>query len=703
MSEEKKLTEEENKTPQAVETEQDKTNTTTPSPADQENPGKSVAEMARAFLEDSSDASTDKKFENAEVENAEVENAEVENAEVENAEVENAEVENAEVENAEVENTETSDNETEEDKKEEAAKKQEEQEALDNIEKTDFSTLNKEELLQIITQIANKYSTAIQGKVLGAIKDAFDVFFNKEKDEALAHFVETGGEKEDFDYRGDDVSAKFNEYYNLIRNNRHRHFKEQEKEKEKNLQLKNNLLEKLRELVDSEESTASMNALKEIQQQWRAIGPVPPQQNKTLWANYHALIDRFYDHRSIYFELKELDRKKNYEAKLELCQKAEELDELENFKEAIQKLNELHEEFKHIGPIPKDVQDEVWDRFKTASDHIYSKRKEFVSQVKEQQKENLNKKIALTETIAPFAVFDAEKISDWNSKTKEILEVQKQWEAVGAMPREQAKEVNKKFWSSFKAFFNNKSEFFKKLESLREENLKLKQELVSQAVALENSTEWHQTAEQLKGLQQKWKEIGPVPEKFRNSVYKEFKTACDNFFNNRRKHNQGLESEYVTNLKKKEEICDHLEKMAATKDVDMEEVYSLQDAYNEIGFVPKKNIKQIQRRYQQALDKLVNNADNLDDSSKSEFKSLININDLKSGPNADQKLNRKEYSLRRKITALEGDISTWKNNMGFFASSKNADELLKDFQSKIENAEKELIALKEELKLIISA
>ncbi|MEQ9286153.1 MAG: DUF349 domain-containing protein [Cyclobacteriaceae bacterium] len=729
MSDEKKFATEKDSASYPVESVQDKPELSTPAeePSEskdgqpEDNQKKSVAEMARAFLED---ADYEKKLKNAEVENAEVENAEVENAEVENAEVENAEVENAEVEKAEVEKAEvekaevekaaalvshdateedteaTEDQETGDDG--DTKGKNEHEEGLDLIEHADISSMNKEDLLHTITKVANKYSTDIHSKTLGAIKDTFDGIFNKEREEALARFVETGGLKEDFVFKGDETSSKFNEYYNLIRNNRHQHFKEKEKEKEKNLSLKNELLEKLRETVDSEESTASMTSLKEIQAEWRSIGPVPPQQNKTLWANYHALIDRFYDHRSIYFELKELDRKKNYEAKLEICQKAEELDELENFKDAIQKLNELHDEFKHVGPIPKDVQDEVWDRFKTASDLIYSKRKEFVSHVKEQQKENLAKKLQLSETIEAFTQFDSEKINEWNGKTKELLAIQKEWEAIGAMPRETAKEVNKKFWGSFKAFFHNKSEFFKKLESQREDNLKLKEDLVAQARALEDSTDWHKTAEVLKGLQQKWKDIGPVPEKHRNHIYKSFKSACDSFFNKRRQHNQGLDSEYVENLKKKEEICDLLEKMASTKDVDMEEVYNLQDTYNEIGFVPRKNIKSIQRRYQDALNKLVKNAENLDASSKSEFKSLINIHELKSGPNADQKLNRKEYSLRRKITTLESDISTWKNNIGFFASSKNADELLKDFQEKIENAERELKELKEELKLIMT-
>jgi hypothetical protein len=631
--------------------------------------------------------------ETAEVETAEVETAEVETAEVETAEVETAEVETAEVETAEVETAEVTNRESE---------KQTQLEEVKQIEQADFSKMSKEELLHTITEIADKHTLSVQGKILGNIKEAFDVFANKEKEEALLKFIESGGDKEGFYFKGDETTAKFYEYSNLIKNNRHKHFKEKEKEKESNLKLKNDLLEKLRETVISEESTASMTSLKEIQNEWRSIGPVPPQQNKTLWANYHALIDRFYDHRSIYFELKELDRKKNLDTKMEICQKAEELDHLDNFKDAIQKLNEFHEEFKHVGPIPKESQDEVWDRFKTASDLIYSKRKEFVSQIKEEQKVNLDKKKELSATIKEHLNFISDKIGEWNSKTKEILELQKQWEKIGAMPRENAKQINKEFWSSFKGFFNNKSEFFKSLESQREANLDLKKELVAQAEALLESTDWQKTAEILKGLQETWREIGPVPDKYRNSIYKSFKDACDSFFNNRRKHNQSLDSEYIDNLKKKEEICTTLEKMTEAKDLVMDEVYALQDSFSEIGFVPRKNIKSIQKRYQDALNKLVKSADNLDEDSKSEFKSLVNIHELKSGPNAGQKLDRKEYSLKRKITTLESDVSTWKNNISFFSASKNADELLKDFAVKIEKAEQEILDLKEELKLVMS-
>ena len=626
-----------------------------------------VAEMAKAFLNDDSDE--EKKSKSAEVESAEVESTEVESA-------------------IEL-------------KKE--SEKENHVEALQEIEKTDFSTLNKEELLKIIAEIAQKHTLSVHGKTLGGIKETFDVFANQEKEEALLKFIESGGEKEGFYLKGNETTSKFYEYSNLIKNNRHKHFKEKEKEKDNNLKLKNALLEKLRETVDREESTASMTSLKEIQTGWRSIGSVPPQQNRTLWANYHALIDRFYDHRSIYFELKELDRKKNLENKNEICQKAEELDKLENFKDAIQKLNELHEEFKHVGPIPKESEDEIWDRFKTASDLIYSKRKEFVSHIKDEQKENLEKKKSLATSITAYANYTSDKISEWNSKTKEILDFQKQWEKTGAMPRESAKQINKEFWVSFKSFFNNKSEFFKSLESEREDNLNIKKELIAQAESLLDSTDWQKTTEILKDLQIKWSEIGPVPEKYRNSIYKLFKDACDGFFNNRRKHNQGLDSEYLDNLNKKEEIFATLEKMSEAKDVNMDEVYALQDSFSAIGFVPRKNIKSIQKRYQEALNKLVKSADNLDKDSKSEFKSLIEIHELKSGPNADQKLDRREHSLRRKISALESDVSIWKNNIGFFSSSKNADELLKGFEVKIVDAEKEIRNLKDELKLIINA
>ncbi|WP_422358595.1 DUF349 domain-containing protein [Reichenbachiella sp.] len=581
-----------------------------------------------------------------------------------------------------------------------ASEAKEEEEVEEEI---DYSTFTKEDLTTALADLSSQDDGFKKGKKISDIKKAYDEIFQAERAEALKKFEADGGSKDDFQYKLDEFSIKFEAYFKILREKKSKNAKEQEKQKERNLELKNALLEKLRAFVDDDENTSSINALKKMQEEWKAIGPVHHQHNRTLWANYNALMDRYYDHRSIYFELKELDRKKNLEAKLELCKQAESLDALENLNEAIKRLNELHEEYKHIGPIPKEVQEETWQRFKAASDLVYAKRKDYVSHLKEELGENFEKKTKIAEKIAEYANFSSDNIGEWNSKTKELLAIQKEWEAVGAMPKDQAKAVNKKFWGDFKSFFHNKSAFFKTLDSQREDNLKKKQELVDKAIELQSSEDWNETANAYKALQREWKEVGPVPGKEREKIYKKFKAACDEFFNKKRGHNKEMESSYDENLKKKEDICGSLEALVGAEDLHPEQVYELQDAFNSIGFVPKKAIKSIQNRYQDALNKIIAQAKDFDEEELAELKSLVRINKIKSGPHGDHKLQRKEHSIKRKIQNLEKDVSTWKNNLSFFASSKTANEMLKDFEEKIKKAEAELEELKEELKLITYA
>ena len=361
--------------------------------------------------------------------------------------------------------------------------------------------------------------------------------------------------------------------------------------------------------------------------------------------------------------------------------------------------DELHNEFKHVGPIPKDNQEEVWQRFKKASDAVYVKRKQFVEDLKHSLQENLNKKIEIAESLQEFLEFQSDTIRDWNKKTKQIQEVQKKWEAVGTVPREKAKEVNKKFWGGFKQFFANKSAFFKKLEGERESNLKLKQQLVEEANTLKESDDWNRSADKFKSLQNKWREIGPVPEKFRNSIYQEFKAACDHFFERKRGQNQEQNKEFEENLVKKETICKSIESLTEQEAVDLDLFYNLVDQFNEIGFVPRNSIRKIQKMYDQAVDKVAN-AENVPEKDRKDLKMNVEISKLKGGPNSNRKIQRKEQSLRRQISELENDINTWRTNMDFFTSSKVADQLKKDFETKIEKAEEEVKGLRHELRVL---
>lgn len=566
-------------------------------------------------------------------------------------------------------------------------------------ESVDYTSLTKSELLETAAKLANMDHFVKADNILKEIAPLFNSIISKERNEALEKFKADGGEPADFSYRDEDQQI-FDGYYKIIKERKSKYFSNLEKEKEDNYKHKIEVLEKLRQFVDGEESTTSINTLKSLQEEWKSFGPIPGQHSQTLWANYHAIIDRFYDNRSIYFELKELDRKKNLKAKLALCEKAEELAKEEDFKKATSLLNELHEEFKHIGPIPRDQQEQVWERFKAASDVVYSNRKDYLEKQKGVFEENLQKKLAVIEKVSVFKGFDSERINDWNAKTKEILQVQKEWEAIGGIPRDKAKSVNKEFWGTFKGFFHDKGLFFKKLEAFRDENLKKKNELVEKADAIKDSEDWFATAEALKKLQREWKEIGPVPEKQRNEVYERFRTACDHFFNNKRGHDNEAEKEFVVNLENKKKICAELKDLAKSDKFNVEKVYDLVDQFSEIGFVPRKDIKSIKNEFDNAIKAILDSAKNLNDDEVEELKINLQLSQIKSGPDADRKLNRKENTIKRRLSVLEDNVSLWQNNLQFFANSKNADKLKLDFEQKIEKAKEDIVNLRKELKII---
>ena len=564
----------------------------------------------------------------------------------------------------------------------------------------DLSGLSKVDLLDLLKEKLSQGVSAKLDKFVNELKAAFEELFVKEREEALQQFLGEGGLADDFSFRGSEVDKAFNALFNDFRHQLSSIRKEADRQKEKNLQSKTELLNKLRELVDGEETTLSMSALKSIQETWKTIGPVPLAQSKNLWASFNALMDRFYDNRSIYFELKELDRKKNLESKLELCEKAEGLKEVEDLKEAIRILNELHEEFKHLGPVPREEQEQVWVRFKAASDVIYDRRKEFFDGQKDVIKKNLTEKEALIVSLTPFGEYKADRIKDWNTKTKEILEIQKAWEKIGAIPKESGKEINKAFWTLFKQFFHNKNLFFKELDEVRAANQKKAEDLIKQAEELQANTNWQSTANQLVKLQQEWKKLGPTPEKNRDSLYKKFKEACDTFFENRRTSTKDSNTEFDANLTKKQDIITQIVELTK-KGTGLEEskLSSLVAEFNAIGFVPRKNIKEIQAKFKDAVDAYLEKL-GAKGGDKDDFLFRLNLNRLQADPNSVKSLNKKEHGIRKQITDLENSITLWRNNLDFFAASKTADKLREQFDVKIQKAEEEIDKLKKKLTIL---
>lgn len=302
--------------------------------------------------------------------------------------------------------------------------------------------------------------------------------------------------------------------------------------------------------------------------------------------------------------------------------------------------------------------------------------------------------------MTAFATFQTDRIKEWNQKTQEILAIQKKWEGVGGVARSKSREVNKKFWSSFKAFFSKKSSFFKKLDEERDKNLQAKMEIIRRAHELKESTDWEKTAQALKDLQHEWKELGPVPEKMREKVFQEFKEACDFFFEQRRGQFEKVESEQENNFKLKESVCEELEILAAAKTGTVDQFNELLEKYNSIGFVPRKVINDCRARFKAAVDKFFAMTEGISEDDKERLQMEIQMGSLKNDPQAERKIYQKEQTIRKRITKVENDIALLRNNMEFFGRSKNAEKFKEEFNVKLEEANEHLKTLKSQLKLL---
>lgn len=566
------------------------------------------------------------------------------------------------------------------------------------FESFDLNEMSKIKQLNLLKKISKEKDIRQTDSVLKALGTHFDMNFQSERKKALAAFLKVeDSDVADFEFKGDHTDQEFHSLFAKLQCKRIQFFQEIEKEKDTNLIKKNKILALLREIIDGE-NQESFNRVKKIQEEWKNVGIIPSAQNHSLWANYHALINRFYDHRSIYFELKELDRKKNLSAKIELCKQAEALDTSTSITQAIARLNELHKEFKHIGPVPPEDQEALWQRLKSASSLVYKKQKEYNKHKKENLKANLDKKIALAERAKELAAFDADKIKHWNSKTKELLALQKQWEAVGSVSRELAKDVNKHFWRSIKNFFAHKHHFFQKLDDQKNENLAKKRELVEKAQQVRESLEWEPTTNVLKDLQNQWREVGPVPYKFEKLLYEEFKGHCDHFFERKRGKNLEQNEKFEQNLENKKSILTRLESITNDEVFDLNKVCDLLDEFSDTGFVPRSAVGEILGRYDKICKRLLGNK-TLSNSEINELKVHVQVSKLRNSPHDDRKIDRKEDMIKRKILEMENNIYNWKRNINFFGRSANAEQMKKEFQIRIGDAEKELVNMKKKLSL----
>jgi len=564
----------------------------------------------------------------------------------------------------------------------------------------DFTTYKKIDFVNLVKDLSKEDNFKRIDSLLKEIKPLYDEIREHEKKAALEKYLTEGGTKEDFEFRIDDLDHLYDATLKFIKDKRNSFYKSLEDRKNESLKHKNEILEKLRALVDGEDSPQAFHQFKELQKEWKNSGPVAVTHLKTLWANYNAIIDRFYDHRNIYFELKELDRKKNLESKKELCVRAEKLADVKSIQEAVKELNELHHEFKHIGPVPKEEQEPLWQRFKAASDAVYAKRDVYTANLLVTLQQNEATKILLNEEVSAFGTFNSDRIKDWNQKTKDILELQKKWDAVGAAPRAHQRDLNKKFWTAFKLFFHNKNVFFKKLDEERVKNLKIKEALVQRAIELRENQDWEKTSNELKNLQSQWKEVGPVPEKWREKIYQQFKEACDHFFGQRRGLLEKADQEQELNLVAKEALLTELERISLEKTGTLQQIKEIQSKFNALGFVPKRAVASIKSRFTELVNKAISSMANVSTNDKEQAALEIQLSSLKNDPDAERKIYHKEQTIRKQISKAESDIAVLQNNLSFFDRAKNADVLKAEYGNKIKEAGEHLVQLKKQLKML---
>ncbi|MFC0181432.1 protein of unknown function [Pseudarcicella hirudinis] len=596
-------------------------------------------------------------------------------------------------------------------------------EPADEAHAVDYSNFQKKDFVDLLEKVlANVKAEPSVGAfrksedTLKQVRPIFEQIRNTERKEALEAFkLENDGSEEGFDFKADEYTQKFDSFFKTIKEERSKYFNSVEKEKDKNFSVKTELLNRLRAIVEGEDNTdpaaikTGFSEFKKIQEEWKNAGNINSPHNNTLWQTFHALVDRFYSNRSIYFELLELDRKKNLQHKIELCEKLEKMAETARTEEVSGKVLDdavaIFEEYKHIGPAPKEANELVWQRVKDALDVIYAKRREQLETQKAEFEQNYKLKASIAELVEPFTSFNSSSINEWNDRTKALLALQDQWNSVkGGMPREEGKSLSNKFWSDIKTFFKNKGEFFVQLEAKREENLKAKEQLIEAVEALVASGEDSAEAtNKVIQLQKDWKGIGHVPEKQKDSIYERFKNACDIFFNAKRAKNQEVEKEFEANLEKKTALCDQIE-AEAKEGAEVGKLAEFKAQWSAIGYVPKKDMQNIQKRYIAAVNKYVSAMGKLSSSEREQLGINSESNFQKKLESLSSKdLIRKENDIRRRIQALENDISLTKNNLEFFARSKNSEKLRGEFEGKIKKAESEIAQLKQQLKLVRQA
>ena len=566
----------------------------------------------------------------------------------------------------------------------------------------DLDGLNKLQLVEMLEELVQDSDVQNIKDKVAAIRLHFNKLNKEDMDNELDQFLQGGGEAESFQHVEDPIEQRFNAAFGIFKANRAKQNEDMEKQKVENLAKKQAILDELKEIIASDDSLKkTYDDFRALQDRWKEIGPVPAAENSNLWNNYHFLVEKFFDKVRIGRELRDLDMKKNLDAKIELCEKAEELLDEKSITKAFKTLQKLHEDWKEVGPVPQDKKDEIWERFKAATDKINQIRREHYAQIEEEQTGNFEAKKALCEKAEELIAEDYTSVNAWQKKSTELSEIFGVWKTIGPASKKDNEEIWQRFRGTMDTFFAKKKEFFATLKDRQTENLERKTQLCIEAEALMESTDWKNATEQIKKLQEEWKTIGPVPKRHTDKIWKRFRAACDTFFTRKNEHFSGRRTEEDANLATKKALIEEIKafQLTPSRNENMEAIKAFQKRWIEIGYVPMKYKDTINKEYRELIDGLFDTMrKNQNEASTNEFREMME--GWRDDPNANDRVRRERNTLQTRIQKLRDEIAAMENNIGFFSNSKNSELMRAEYEKKINKAKDDLKVLEAKLKMV---
>ena len=543
-----------------------------------------------------------------------------------------------------------------------------------------------EEVVQRLKEI-NEKNDLTDKQEIDSLKQTFYKLQKAKTEAARKAFIDGGGKAEDFIQEAEPAEEEFKTVMNAIKEKRNALAAAQEKEKEENLTKKLGILERMKYLTESQEDTNKIyDEFKKLQQEWNEVGQIPVAKVNELWKTYQLYTEKFYDMVKLNNEFREYDFKKNLEQKTRLCEAAEKLAEEPDVISAFHQLQKLHQEFRAIGPVAKDLREAIWTRFKAASTVVNKRHQQHFEELKEKEQHNLDQKTVICEIVEGMEYDKFTTFADWEEKTQEILALQAKWKTIGYAPQKMNVKIFERFRAACDEFFRRKAAFFKSVKETMAANLEKKKALCEKAEALKDSTNWKETADILTKLQKEWKTIGPVAKKHSDAVWKRFIGACDYFFEQKNKATSSQRTEEVENQAKKEEVIKRmaaLEASGTSDEATAEQVRALMKEWNSIGFVPFKEKDRLYKEFHGLVDKLF---DRLHMSATEK-----RLSSVRTEGNKESNLYRDRERLVRTYEGLKNDIQTYENNLGFLnSSSKKGNTLVADITRKIERLKKDM-------------